>query len=259
MLDNNMLDNNMTGVYFSPSGTTKKALEAFSSGIRGYSSPRLYDFRECPLSYGPEDFFAAALPVFSGRLPAVSAESLRKISGNGARAAAIVVYGNRDFDDALLELKDILEGCGFSVIAGAAIVAEHSIFKSVGTGRPDALDIERIRAFAGDVSHKLERGGREGINVDGKAPYREIMDVPLKPAAPKDKCSKCGACAKVCPVSAIGTSSPWKTDRAKCISCTACISVCPDNLRSFSKIPLALAEKVFEGKFSKRREPQIYL
>lgn len=254
-----MLDNNMTGVYFSPSGTAKKTLEVFASGISGHSRPRLYDFRECPLSYGPEDFFAAVFPVFSGRLPEVCAESLRKISGNGARASAIVVYGNRDFDDALLELKDILESCGFSVIAGAAVVAEHSIFKSVGACRPDASDIELIKAFAGDVSHKLEQGVRESVDVDGKAPYREIMEAPLKPAAAKSKCSKCGVCAKVCPVAAIEADSPWKTDKAKCISCTACISACPENLRSFSKIPLALAEKVFAGKFSKRREPKIYL
>ena len=54
----------------------------------------------------------------------------RKISflkGNGARAVLLVVYGNREYEDTLLELSDVMEAAGFSPVAAVAAVAEHSI------------------------------------------------------------------------------------------------------------------------------------
>ena len=75
----------------------------------------------------PEDFCVIALPVFGGRVPATAVERLQHIRGNGAKAVAVAVYGNRAIDDALVEMEDLLENRGFSVIAGVEAVAEHSI------------------------------------------------------------------------------------------------------------------------------------
>ncbi len=52
-------------------------------------------------------------------------------------AIAIVLYGNRNYDDALIELKDILELDGFKVVAGAAFIGEHSFSNNLAKNRPD--------------------------------------------------------------------------------------------------------------------------
>jgi Ni,Fe-hydrogenase III small subunit/NAD-dependent dihydropyrimidine dehydrogenase PreA subunit len=41
------------------------------------------------------------------------------------------------------------------------------------------------------------------------------------------RCDLNGACARVCPVGAIGVDTRFVLDRARCISCSRCIEVCP--------------------------------
>lgn len=54
---------------------------------------------------------------------------LNSIKGNGVLAIGVVVYGNRNFDDALIELRYILELDGFTVIARAAFIANILFLK----------------------------------------------------------------------------------------------------------------------------------
>ena len=98
------------------------------------------------------------MPVFGGRIPAYALEQLRAFQGGNARAVTLAVFGNRDFDDALLELNDAAAAAGFKVIASAAPIAEHSMVRSIGAGRPDAQDQKELAAFAGQVRAKLEKG-----------------------------------------------------------------------------------------------------
>ena len=47
-----------------------------------------------------------------------------------------------------------------------------------------------------------------------------------------DKCTGCGACIPVCPVSAISFKEPIvQNDRAVCTACGACVDVCPNEAR----------------------------
>lgn len=50
----------------------------------------------------------AAVPVYAGRVPNVLLKYLNSMQGYGAKAVPLVLYGNRDYDDALVELTDIL-------------------------------------------------------------------------------------------------------------------------------------------------------
>ena len=45
-------------------------------------------------------------------------------------------------------MKDILTEQGFYVIAAGAFIAEHSVFPSVASGRPDDKDKAEMKAFA---------------------------------------------------------------------------------------------------------------
>uniref|UniRef100_A0A7T8BB54 4Fe-4S binding protein n=2 Tax=Breznakiella homolactica TaxID=2798577 RepID=A0A7T8BB54_9SPIR len=180
------------------------------------------------------------------------------MKGKNTPAIAAVVYGNRAYDDALLELTDILTDNGFVVIGAAAFVARHSIFPEVARGRPDTADKEILRNFARQCGNRLETIASQGhITVKGSRPYREAPPLPLKPSG-NSRCNSCGACVKICPVGAITAEEPRKTDKAACITCTACIYVCPQKARSFRGLTYKLAGGAFRKKCSSRKEPELF-
>lgn len=133
-------------VYFSPSGTTRAVARTFAQGaaLEALEHDLLLDHTGESVSFEAGDVAAFFLPVFAGRIPAVCADALKHFRGSGLPAVAAVVFGNRAFDDALLELQDALTGRGFVVFAAAAFVAQHSIFPEVAHGRPDDEDKRRI-------------------------------------------------------------------------------------------------------------------
>ena len=95
------------------------------------------------------------VPVYAGSVPEVLLEYIKAVHGNGALAVAVVVYGNRDYDDALIELTDLLESQGFIVVAAAAFIGEHSYSKVLAQGRPDDGDMALATEFATLVSRKI--------------------------------------------------------------------------------------------------------
>ena len=85
-----------------------------------------------------DDLVIVAAPAFGGRIPALMAERLKCTAGKGAAAVTAAVYGNRAYEDALVELNDALEEQGFEPFASVAVLAEHSMVREVAAGRPDA-------------------------------------------------------------------------------------------------------------------------
>jgi len=55
----------------------------------------------------------------------------------------------------------------------------------------------------------------------------------------QERCSKCGACLRNCPVGAINKSEDkvYTVIQAKCIKCGACFSACPDKCKAVVKVP----------------------
>ena len=172
-----------------------------------------------------------------------------------------VVYGNRDYDDALLELRDTVIKQGFIPIAGGAFIAEHSIFRAVASGRPDAADISAINDFTEKAWNKLaglEDISGETLTVKGKTPYIVYNGVPFKPAAGND-CIKCGRCADNCPAGAIPADRPNHTDEKQCITCMRCIKICPQRARKLPDMVYTELAPLFVEKCTPRREAEIFL
>ena len=206
------------GVYktvFSPTGGTDKAAQCLAEEpgqeIKTVDlTDADADFTSVSLSEG--DICVAAVPSFGGRVPKTAAERPEKIKGGTAAAIAVAVYGNRAYDDTLLELKNILKGCGFRCTAAVAAVAEHSIIHKFAAGRPDKKDMDQIKEFARRIRRKIEENGAaEDVSVPGGTPYVAYGGVPLKPSAKKG-CTGCGLCAEECPVKAIPPQNPAMTD-----------------------------------------------
>lgn len=123
-------------IVFSPTGGTQKVADAFTSGLGAsvekidLSDPKA-DF--AAVSLAKEDIAVIAVPSFGGRVPALATERLEKIHGNKARCVTVCVYGNRAYEDTLIELSDTVKKSGFQVIAGIAAIAEHSIMHQYAT------------------------------------------------------------------------------------------------------------------------------
>ena len=247
-------------VHFSPSGTTKSVITTLVGALDRERNE--FDLLRTPppqtVTFSADSPAIFAVPVFAGRVPAICTDMLAKFKGQNTPAVAIVVYGNREYDDALLELTDILKANNFVVVAAAAFVAQHSIFPIVASDRPDQKDKEAIASFGKQCAKAIAAcSGYEKIKVKGSSPYCKPSAIPLQPSG-DSKCDNCGACAIICPTKAIAKETPRKTDKNHCISCTACISVCPQKARAFHGPMYAIAGKAFAGKNSARKGPEIF-
>lgn len=193
-------------------------------------------------------------PVYAGRIPALAADLFRQIDGHGMRAIVAVVYGNRDYDDALLELADIAVNDGFDVIAAGAFIAQHCIFPKVANGRPDTSDM----AVAADFMERAKESDNLDIStIKGNRPYKKPGAVPLQPQTDENECVSCGVCAQECPTGAIDPVT-LATDKNKCITCCRCIAVCGSHARKFKGVKYATVSKIFCAQNSKRREPELF-
>lgn len=141
---------NINLVYFSATNTTRRVVRHIAEQMQG--SKKEYNITgttpETEIVMGSSDLLVVGMPVYSGRIPAIALPALGKFKGNGTPAVIVCVYGNRDYDDALLELKDVVEANGFKVVSAGAFIAQHSIFPKVGLNRPDEKDLELIKEFA---------------------------------------------------------------------------------------------------------------
>ena len=249
-------------VYFSPGGATRIIAVYFTACLAGgpvLSLDLLRRDAKTVHNFGPGDLLVVNMPVFAGRLPQVCPARLAELKGAGTPAVALVTYGNREYEDALLELCDILSAGGFKVIGAGAFIARHSIFPQVATDRPDGADKRKIAAFAAHCAGKLAAGGAalDLSRIKGDRPYRDIPPIPLKPSANED-CNACGICSEICPNQAINPATPRETDAGRCISCTACIYNCPQNARAFRGPGYEQAAAAFLANFSSRREPEVF-
>lgn len=248
-------------IVFSPTGGTRavagmlsRALDADAFRI-DLTSP--YAAHE-EVALSADDVAVIAMPCYYGRVPVLAAKRLAEVAGHGARAVIVAVYGNRAYDDELIELKDLAEASGFRVVAAVAAVAEHSIVRQYAEGRPDAEDDAVLRGFAAQIADKLVRGDDHAPEVPGQRPYKALPDGGNVPQA-DSACIHCGKCADFCPASAIDPAHLETADPARCISCMCCVSVCPVQARDIAADKRAGITAHLKDVCSVRKSPELYL
>ena len=242
--------------HFSPTGGTKKVADAIAAGLDTPVVELDLTRADATATLGEHDGLMVVLPVFAGRVPQISLERLSALKGNGQKAVAVVVYGNREFDDALLETKDALEANGFRVIAAAAFIAEHSMSRSIAAGRPDAQDEALCRRFAADVMAKADDAAP--VQVPGNIPYKELKPSAFHPAA-SEACTKCGTCAEGCPTGAIPQDDPSHTDNERCINCMRCVEACPMTSRALPEMFRVMITKMLNENAAGYKKPVVFL
>lgn len=268
------------GMYFTGTGTTEKVVTHIGKKIAEKLGVEYedYDFtlpkvRKVEKSFTEEDLVVFGTPVIAGRVPNLLLKYLDTLKGNGALAVPVVLYGNRNFDDALIELRNILKDKGMKPIAGGAFIGEHSFSKILGAGRPDAKDMEIASTFAENIFEKVtgkDFDPEKLIEVKGETPIRfyyqprdskgNSIDIrKVKPKTNMELCNKCGLCASICPLGSINPEDPSDVFGI-CMKCCACVKRCPNGAKYYDDENYLYHQHELESQYAPtRREPELFL
>lgn len=246
-------------IYFSATDNTKKIVNIIADELDRYEEIDLIKADTANTTeFQADDVCIIGVPSFGGRVPGIALQDMDKFKGNNTKTIIITTYGNRAYEDTLLELSDFLSERGFYIVGAIGANAEHSIMHQFGTGRPDDKDKAELLEFAAKIKTRLATEITGTLQLPGNRPYTEYNGVPLKPKA-NNKCIKCGVCAGECPVGAIPKNVPNTTDASKCISCMRCIKYCGKNARTVSKLLLTVASLKMKKQFKTRKNNELFL
>ena len=250
-------------LFFSPTGGTHRVADLLCGA---WDCPKIEVDLSDPeqdlsaLCFRPEDLCVVAVPSFEGRVPPVVLPWLKALRGNGARTIAAAVFGNRAYDDTLVELTDLLRRQGFRCCAATAAVAQHSVLSAYGAGRPDAQDAAELAAFSSRCREAFQSPALPEVSVPGNHPYRAPGGLPglIHPVGGPG-CTACGLCVRSCPVGAIPAIRPRQVDRSRCIACMRCVCVCPLHVRHANGALLAIGTLLLKKKCKERKENEFFL
>ena len=184
----------------------------------------------------------------------VALNRLSEIKGNNTKTVVVCVYGNRAYEDTLVEMSDRAEEAGFKVEAAVAAVAEHSIIHQYAAGPPNTE--KDLRRLGKQISDKL-RASAESMG-SFRATVRIKRGLRLVPKATKD-CVKCGLCAKNCPAGAISKSDVTVTDSEKCVSSMQCMVKCPKSARKVDEAVVSMVAAAIKEACSERKNNGFYV
>lgn len=175
----------------------------------------------------------------------------------------MVLYGNRDYEDALKELCDLVSEQGFVPVAAGAFIGEHSFSRKgmpIAEGRPDESDLNQATEFGKKIIEELEKVScvecLSALEVKGNFPYR-VKGPPLLKLLLRITIyvRNVSIGVDVCPTHAISLADEGMySDPNLCIKCCACVKECPEGARTFDTPYTAMLHK----NFSARREPEIF-
>jgi Pyruvate/2-oxoacid:ferredoxin oxidoreductase delta subunit/flavodoxin len=242
-------------MYFSPTGTTRRVCEEIAKAMSTTSPIRMDLTKSIKDAKKLEaDVWVVGVPVYASRMSALARERMAvALDGipNKTRAIAVSVYGNVDAGVALKQLVELLSQKGLNVIGAGEFIGQHWFkkfhgFDHKGTlGRPNEDDLAVARELGVSVLKKgFDSSSICSISAiqSAKVPCRlrftgeqRVLGLLGSSTADQNKCTKCQACVKACPMGCIDAQTLMSSpSEKKCLGCGNCMKVCLKNARSQS-------------------------
>lgn len=277
-----MLITEVNLITFSPTHTSRKVGEAILRGIQAGQATvtDLTCSTDISMQLEASALAVFTVPVYGGHVAPLAVQRMKQIHAMGTPAVVVVVYGNRAYEHALVELESLVTSMGCKVIAAGTFIGEHSYSTEVypiAAGRPDEDDLAYAESFgekvmskitaAADYEHLYAIDARRIVRP--KQPFfplfrflRKVIkmrksgvSLPRTPQVAADLCTHCGVCAKICPAGAILKGDECNTLADKCIKCCACVKSCPQKARTFDTPFSAMLSDCFK----RQKEDRILL
>ena len=246
-------------IIFSPTGGTEKVANAITQNWSQVDTIDLSaaDINFADISFESDSLVLIAMPSFGGLAPQLALDRLSVLKGNGALCVIAAVYGNRAYEDTLVQMEDYAQNAGFRVIAAISAVAEHSIIHEFAAGRPDLDDCKVLTKFGEQVLEKASSNDFSKPSIPGNRPYKKAGAGMITKAG--SACTSCGQCALKCPASAISTDNLKVSDKSKCISCMRCVSIWPVHARKVSSLMTSIAATAIKKACSVEKANELFM
>ena len=267
--------NKVYGIFWSPTGNTKKVVEHLAICIQDCLQVplelidlTLRENRQKEYVFASSDLIVAGIPTYAGRIPNKILPDLKIIlTGCKTPMIHIVTYGNRSYDFSLKESVSMFSKQGFFSVGACALACEHAFSKQLASNRPNEEDLRELTQFSLGLCHKIPEYEwvYENLNLEIGAYYIPLKEdeSPAKflKAVPKTDvllCNGCMQCAKVCPMGSIDFSDVTKMTNV-CIKCQACIQVCPVKARFFDDEDFLSHIRMLENNYSEYKENKFWM
>ncbi len=259
--------------YYSPTHTTQKIVNEIAAGI-GIDPQKIMEnnltfpeFHNSMIEVEPEDLVVIGAPVYAGRIALPALKRFAEIRFSGNPVVLVAVYGNRNYDDALIDLREFALAAGLRPIAAAAFIGEHSYSTKafpVAKGRPDIQDKQAARDFGRSIYEKVQSLSNKNpwseLALPGAFPLPERRVIPPSFAETvHENCIQCGHCQEICPAGAVYFKKGYQTHQDLCTICCACLKECPRHARVIKSEHVEKFREILATSCIERREPEIFI
>lgn len=227
-------------VYFSATNVSKKYAQAMGKALEkevveyDFTLPADRELSKAP-KFNHDDFVILTLPIYGGRVPTICLDYLNAMKGDKTPCVVVGTYGNRHYDDAVVEMEDIMSANGFVVVGGAAVVGRHSFSDEIAGNRPTEEDLQGAAEYIKLVASKEGKALAKGV-IPGNRPYKEKGPAGNLAPSTTDDCINCKLCAKKCPNGVISLENPKELAKepSACLRCNRCVVICPKHAKYFA-------------------------
>ncbi len=235
-------------VYFSQTGNTEKVARAIAKGIKSTNnSCILTTLKEVVLEKLKDyDLIGIGTPVFYFQEPWNIRDFIKKLSFLKDKSSFIFcTHGGQDANTLPRMAKELKEN-GLLVLGGLSTRGYDSFQPYIefdySKGHPDEKDLKEAEGFGREMvkNYKLVKEKNQlnilpvfkfkfsllhltSLWLTKERVNRHLPRIEVN----KEKCIKCGECAKICP-SGVIELKPYPIRKKDCIRCYYCEKICPE-------------------------------